>query len=318
MSTPRKGQVRVAYASDFATQSDFTTALANGDIDAVFNLTGDVQFEIVTQDDQIKDCTGQYIVDEVVVARSCRLSFGIEIGLNALWGLIGWGFGVVADDEATLLGPTAFQPPVTTLIYGHDGGAVTPLKLKSLVLNSLRITGSVGARITAQVEFRGSGAIASATSYTFPDCEAITPVYLKDGAFTLNSVNRYADLREFEFAFSNELISEDDPFTLASIDITRMERADERQYSLTMKLLGEPNDTTHQAAMTKAKWPFSLRIGTTTDNIVITSASSIIKQNGAPTHDGRAGRSALPIIAQPIRLPSDISTPLIATRTMPS
>ncbi|MGA9773931.1 MAG: hypothetical protein WBV94_33175 [Blastocatellia bacterium] len=67
MSTPRKGQVRVAYASDFATQSDFTTALANADIDAVFNLTGDVQFEIVTQEDQIKDCTGQYIIDEVVL-----------------------------------------------------------------------------------------------------------------------------------------------------------------------------------------------------------------------------------------------------------
>jgi hypothetical protein len=84
-----------------------------------------------------------------------------------------------------------------------------------------------------------------------------------------------------------------------------------------MKLLGEPNDTTHQAAMTKAKWPFSLRIGTTTDNIVIASASSIIKQNGAPIHDGRAGRSVLNILAQPVRISSDSSTPLIATRTTP-
>ena len=251
------------------------------------------------------------------LARSCRLSFGVEIGLDALWGLIGWGFGVVADTEATLLGPTAFQPPVTTLIYGHDGGAVTPLKLKSMVLNSLRVTGSVGTRITAQVEFRGSGAIASATSYSFADCSAITPVYLKDGAFTLNSVSRYADLREFEFSFSNNLISEEDPFTLASIDITRMERADEREYSLTMKLLGEPNDTTHQGAMTKAKWPFSLRIGTSADCITITSSSAIVKQNGAPTHDGRAGRSVLPIIALPRRVPSDSSTPLLATRTTP-
>src|SRR6185369_3798376 len=205
--------------------------------------------------------------------------------------LIGWGFGVVADDEATLLGPTAFQPPPNTLIYGFDGGAVTPLKLKDMVLHSLRATGRVGARITAQVEFRGNGNIGSATSYTFPDCDAITPVYLKDGAFTLNSVNRYADLREFEFSFSNELISEDDPFTLASIDITRMERSDERDYGLTMKLLGEPNDTTHQAAMTKSKWPFSLRIGTSSDNITIAAASAIIKQNGTPTYDGRALRS---------------------------
>src|SRR5215212_8420155 len=168
MSTPRRGQVRVAYSSAFASQEDFDTPLDNSAIDAVFNLSGgDVKFEIVTQDDEIKDCTGQYTVDEVTLARSCRLSFSIEIGIDALWGVIGWMFGVVAGDEATMLGPSEFQPSANTFIYGHDGGSVDPLKLKSMVGHSFRVTGRVGARITAALEFRGSGNIQSASDYTF-------------------------------------------------------------------------------------------------------------------------------------------------------
>lgn len=320
MSTPRRGQVRIAYSSSFATQSDFTTALANNALDAVFNLTDEApRFEIVTKDDQIKDCTGQYVIDEIVLARACKLSFSIEVGIAQLWGLIKWAFGVVADDEATMLGPTSFQPPVTTFIYGHDGGAVSPLKLKSMVLNTLRITGRVGTRLTASVEFIGSGNIAAAGGgYSFPDCDAITPVYLKDGTFTLNSVSRYADLRSFDFSYSNQLIDDDDPFTLASIDITRLERDDVREYGLTMVLLGEPNDTTHQGALNKSKWPFSLRIGAADDCVTIDAASAIIKQASPPGYDGRANRSVLNLLAAPIRVVENADTPLIATRTEPA
>jgi hypothetical protein len=315
MSTPRRGQARIAHSSTFASQGSFGTALSNGAIDKVFNLTTEnPRFEIVTQDDRVLDCSGQFLSGEVVLARYCRLSFGIELDTATLWGLIKWGFGVVASDEATLLGPASFQPPATSLIYGHDGSAVNPLKIKDMVLQSLRITGRVAQRLTAQVEFRGHGAPSAATSYTFAECAAITPIYLKDCAFSLAGTDRYSDLREFEFNFSNELISEDDPFTLASQDITRMERGDVRQYGWNLKLLGEPNDSTHQSALAKTKVALSHRLGASGDNVTLAVASGVLKQAGGPSYDGRANRSILDLALEPVKVSGNADTPILATR----
>ncbi|HEX8087669.1 MAG TPA: phage tail tube protein [Blastocatellia bacterium] len=318
MATPRRGQVRIAHSSTFASESSFGTALSNGAIDKTFNLTPEnPRFEIVTQDDRVLDCSGQFLSDEVVLARYCRLSFGIELDAATLWGLIKWGFGVVASSEATLLGPTSFQPPATSFIYGHDGSSVNPLKLKAMVLASLRITGRVAQRLSAQVEFRGHGNPAAATGYTFPECSAITPIYLKDCAFSLAGADRYADLREFDFNFSNELISEDDPFTLASPDITRMERGDIRQYGWNLKLLGEPNDSTHQSALAKTKVALSHRLGTSTENVTLDVASGVLKQAGGPGYDGRANRSVLDLALEPVKVSGNADTPILATRTTP-
>ncbi len=315
-ATPRRSQLRIAHSSTFAVQSAFGTELANAAIDKVFSLSDDEpKFEIVTRDDQIKDCTGQYIVDEIVQARKCRLSFGIEAEASVIAGLLGWFFGVVSANDRLMLGPTVFQPPATTFIYGHNDGT-QPLKLKDMVAEAITISGRVNDRIRATVSFVGHGNPVATTAYTFPDCATITPIYLKDGAFSVNSVDYLPDTREFEFSFSNNLLSEEDPFTLASVDIQRLERADERDYSLKWTVFGKPGDALHLAAVNKTKYPFSFRIGPITNGVTISAVSAILKQNGGPKHDGEARRSALDLLLLPIRIAADANTPVKGVRNV--
>ena len=312
--SPRRSQVRIAYSSAFASQSDFGDPLSNSAIDAVFSLTdNEPRFEITTKDDEIIDCSGQYKIDEVVLAKSCTLSFGIYAEASVLAGLLGWAFGTISGDDILMLGPTEFQPPATTLIYGHDGGNVDPLKLQDMVIDSISISGRVNERIKCNVTFKGHGEPPAATGYSFPECADVDPIYLKDGAFTLNSEDRAADLREFDFTYGNKLLSDEDPYTSTSVNITRMERADRRDYLLKFKLFGEPNDTTHQAALAKTKMPWTLQIGADDDGIEISCVSGILKQDGAPSHDGEARRSVLNLINEPIRISGNNDTPVKAT-----
>ncbi len=318
MSSPRRSQARIAYSSTFALQSAFGTALGNGALDAVFNLSDEEpKLEFVTKDDRIIDCTGQYSIDEVILSRYCRLSFGIEVEAAVLNGLVGWAFGTVSGDDSLMLSPSEFTLPVTSFIYGFVGGAQNPLKLKDMALASIRITGRVNERVKASVAFVGHGAPV-AGSFTFPDCSTITPVYLKDGAFTINSVSHLADCREFEFGYDNKPLIDEDPFTLASIDVTRIERADQREYLLKCTIFGEPNDTLEAASRTnpKTKYAASLRIGSATAGVTFTSASAIFRQRGT-TFDGEARRNAIQYELEPVRLSGNANTPVKATHNVP-
>lgn len=308
MSTsPRKSQVRIAYPPA-ANQSAFGTPQSNGALTAVFPLDDtEPQFEIVTQDDEIYDCSGQYLLSKVLLAKSSRISFGIFADPVVLFRLYGLGLGVVAGDVASMLGPAAFQPPPITLIWGHVGSAQNPLKLQDMVLDSLRVTGRAVERVKAEVQFRGNGSPV-AGSFTFPGCATPDPIYIKDGAFSLNSVDRIADLREINLNYQNKLIFEEDPFPFASVEVARMERDDRREYPLEFKLWGELGDATHAAALTHTLMPYSLRIGPDGRSITIaTTGDAILEQSGSPSHEGRANRSILNLRALAVKAEAETS-----------
>lgn len=315
-ATPRRSQLRIAYSSTFATQVDFDTPLSNGALDAVFSLSDEEpRLEFLSKDEQIKDCTSQYIVDEAILSRSCRLTFGIWAEAETLFGVLGWWGGIVAGSEVTMLGPTEFQPPVTTLIYGHDGSDVDPLKLVSMLLAKVTIRGRVNERINVSLEFRGSADAAAATGYTFPDCSEIAPIYLKDGAFIWDGDDYQADTREFTVTLDNRPLAEEDPFTSDSIDIQRMERADERQNDVAWTVFGEAGDALELASRTnpKTKSTLQIRVGAASDGVQIDAASAILKQNGGEKHDGEARRAVLDLLFLPVRIPGNADTPLIFT-----
>ena len=314
MATPRRSQLRIAYPANFATQSDFTTALSNGAIDALFSLVPDSEptLEFLDKNEQIIDCTGQFKLDEIVLARSCRLQFDIELDADVLAGLLGWGFGTVSGADRLLLSPTEFQPPVTSFIVGHDDAAGTKLKLKSMVLDEITLTGRVNERVRCQVSFRGHGAPTSAGAYTFPDCSAVTPIRLSDGLFTLDGDARLPDIRSLEFRFSNGLFFDEDPYTADSPDITRMERKDIRDMLFTFTMFGQPGDADHTKAIGKEKVDVSWRIGAADDGVLIAAAQAILRTTGVG-HDGEARRSVVNYQAEPIRVGSDGDTPIKAT-----
>lgn len=315
-ATPRRSQLRIAYSSTFAAQGSFGSALADLAIDAVFSLSDeDPRLEIITKDDEIIDCTGQYKIDEIVQGKYARISFGLEADAAILAGLLGWAFGVVSGNDRLMLGPTVFQGPVTTLIYGHAGGS-DGLKFKDMALNSIRVMGRVNERIKVSVEFVGNGSPTSAAGFPFPDCSTVTPIYLKDGTFSVNSTSYLADTREFEFSFSNNLLADEDPFEMDSVDVKRMERADMREVMLKWKVFGNPGGTLHTAALNKQKWPFSFRIGPSANGVTFDAVTAILKQDGGPSHDGEARRSVLGLMLEPLRVVGNTATPVKATRNV--
>lgn len=313
---PRRSQVRVAYSSTFAAQSDIFTALSNGAVDALFNLLegSEPRLEFILKTDEIFDCTGQYLIDKIQLTKSVRLSFEVEADAGDLFGLLKWFLGSSSGSDALMLGVTSFQPPATTFIYGHDDAAGTKLKLVGMVGDEIRISGRKSERIKVSLSFRGNGSPASPGSYTFPDCSTPTPLRLSDGAFSLNSVDSLAVLDEMEFVYSNNLLADDDPFISSSVDIQRMERADRRTVAYNFTVFGQPGDATHLLAIAYTKVPISWTVGPGSDGVTIPAVSAILSNAAGPGHDGQARRSTLGLTAEPIRIVGNNDTPCKATK----
>lgn len=318
MSTsPRRSQLALCFSSTGATQADFGIAnwLANGAIDARFNLApgSEPRLEFVTKKDEVLTCTGQDILKKILLARSIRISFELQLDIATLEVLLGWAFGTISGSDILMLPENEFQPPPTTFIWGHDDVAGTALKLGDMVLDEIEITGEVAGRVACTVAFRGHGGPTDATGYTFPACSDSDPIRLSDGDFTLDGDSRIDDLRKIAFRYSNALLFNDDPFTAASVDITRMERADRREELFTFTIYGQPGDALHQSALASDEVPVSWQIGDGTPGILIAAANAILDQAGGPGHDGEARRSVLELTAEPTKISGDNDTPVKAT-----
>jgi hypothetical protein len=318
-TAPRKSQYAIAISSLFETQSAFGTALADGDIDSVVSLDdSNVEVEIVTDKFEIIDCTGEYRQDVLLMARSSRISYGFYAEGATLFGYLGLAGGVITGNEVTLLPPFEYQPAPTTLITGNRGSSILPLKFKDMVLDSIRITGRVANRITGRVQFRGHGKPTPVSGYTWPDCLTPDPIFLRNGAFSLDGVDRAADLREFDFLINNNLVFQEDPFPFNDVDIAWMERAERREWPLNVTLFGELNDATWQDANFQnddaiGKAPFSLRIGSISDGITIASAGDALIEMANMGYAGQVARSTENLILSALR-PSGEPSPIIITR----
>ncbi len=318
-NAPRRSQQVLAYPGAFTTQVDFDTALADGDIDTLISKDeSDIEVEIILDQFEVVDCTGEYLARLIPLARSSRIAFSIYAEGATLFGWLGLAAGVVAGDEATLLPPREYQPPPISVIYWCGDDTINALKFKGMVVDSVVITGRVANRITARVQLRGHGGPTEIVAYEPPDCSTVDPIFLKDGLFTLDIDDRSEDLRDFTFTLNNNLEFREDPFPFNSADIFRMERAERREWPLAVTLSGATNDPTWQKAVSITEGdnevPYSLRIGATTDGLTIASVGdAIMRLTGVQTYQGAVARSTLPIRLDALR-PSGEPSPILITR----
>lgn len=316
--SPRRSQLAICYSSTGATQAGFGTGswLANGAIDARFSLApgSEPRLEYVTKADEILTCTGQDILKKILLAKSIRISFELQIDIATLAILLEWGFGATSGSDILMLSESEFQPAATTFVWAHDDAAGVALKLGDMVLDEIEVTGEVSGRINCTVAFRGHGTPVDVSgAFTVPECTDVDPVRLSDGDFILDGTPVIDDIRRVSFRFSNGLLFDEDAHTAASVDIVRMERADRREELFTFTIYGQPGDANHLAALAFTEMDVSWQIGDGTPGILIAAANAILEQAGGPTHGGEALRSVLELQALPTKISGDADTPVKAT-----
>ncbi len=312
---PRRVQARLAYSGAFALQSDFETALSQGDIDTLFNLTeDDPKLEIVKTTDAIKHCSGRFTLRHRTLTKFARLSFSIYLEPAIFFGLGGWCMGQTVGSDVLMLGLTEFAMPVTSLIYGKAGGDVDPLLLKSMALVSMEASAEPNQRIKLALVFEGSADFAVATAYTFPECNDPDPAYFEDGSLTINSINYLPLTKGITFRYNNQPPVED-RFTAASIHPDHIEVADERTHDFEWKVAGEINDVVDTAANTEpaTTWPVVWQIGTNEDGVTIEALSAEVT-NSRENFEGSIRRSVLTVDLFPQYVAGNVETPVKMTR----
>lgn len=302
--------LKIAHNTDFTPQSDFETALADNQINKLFNRVGTPSLEFVLDKERIIDCSGNWIIDEVLLAQSSLLRFEIEADASDLLKILQVYFGVANGDDALVLDLEEYQPPPQTFILGFKNG--TKLKLKSMVGDELVITAAKKQRVRVSMAWRGHGNPATANGFVFPNCMTPTPLRLPQGAFTLNGSDRLKDLFQIQFAYRNKLLFQEDAFSNDSVDIDKMERADERECLLDFTLYGDPFGADFAAAKASTHMGWSWRIGPANDGLLITAASGIQRYVGMD-FVGEAPRSALKLQNEPKLIAGNTNTPVKAS-----
>ncbi len=294
MVARRSSALAIAYHPEWKRQAAFGTPIPAAQLVAAFPDTArNFPVRRETTED-ILDCTGQALIDQIVTGRIGELTLEFDVSIEVLAGILAFAYGVASAPTGTgpythefnMLGPGDFALPVTTMLAGFRGATAPPIRLQDLAVDSVRIRGAARGRITASVDVRFNGAMADATGATLPDCQTLTPLRMTDVSLTYDGTDLTPLLREFEFTYQNQILTNDHPFTAASIDITRLERADLRQQQLSIAILGEKGDPLWTDAFNRAKKAVSLRIG---------PASGLNIQIDIPAGDHHAGRRRYPL-----------------------
>lgn len=317
--TFRRSQLRVAYAPGFQEQSAFGTALSPGALTKtlVTRDGGQSHIEPVFIEEDLRDCTTQYLIDKIVLHRFARLTLDLEVDQAVMSYLLNAALGVTSGSNVTMLGPAVFDLPHTTFIVGFDGGDDPGIVFKDATCESLTITGRVEQKLQVRAVFVGNGEMLDAVGFTFPECETIDPLrFDSDALFTVNGEERIDDTRGFELTYPNNIPLNDFPWALGLPDVQRLERGDKRDVKVAWQVVGVPNDTTGAASRTipPTHWDFNIRIGSASDGVNLIAEEAMLRP-GSPLQgfDGEVFLATLNIDLIPVRVPGDANTPLRAT-----
>lgn len=330
MPARRAAALAIAYHPEWKRQSAFGSPIPIAQLTAAFPDTSRSWPTRRETTEDILDCTGQALIDQLVTGRIGELTLEFDVSADLLAGVLAFVYGVASAPTGTgpyvhefnQLPPSVFALPLTTMLVGFRGSAAPPIVLQDLVFDSIRIRGAARGRISATVDVKFNGAMPDATGATLPDCTTRTPLRMVDVGLTYNNTDLTPLLREFEFAFSNNVLTNDHPFTASSIDVTRLERADLRAESLTIALLGEKGDPLYVDAFARARRPVQLRIGPVSGKHVVIDIPEaiIVPDGGGIRFDGEARESNIRVIARPVSVPSNTDSPshILATTNQPN
>ncbi len=320
----RRTQLRVAYSPGFERQSGFGVPLSPSSLTKVLTIRegGQSHIDPLFKTEDLNDCTTQYLMDYIILHRYAKLTLDLEVDAETLGDLYGMALGSVSGDVATMLGPTVYVLPATTLIVGFADGDDPGIVFSDAVIDSIAISGRVEQKLQIKVVFCGRGDMLDAVGFTFPDCETITPLRFDNNMeFQVNSIEYKDDTRAFDLSYSNNAPLSDFPFAIGSVDISRaFERGDKRPLSLSWTVTGRENDNLGDAAITvpPTHYPFLIRIGAALNGVVIEAADAILRpQATLQGFDGEVSLAVLNLMLTPTRVPGDSSTPLQVTTTTP-
>lgn len=315
----RRPTLRVAYAPGFAEQSAFGTALSPAALTKVM-LTkegGQSHIEPVSNKEDLRDCTGSYILDRILLHRFARLTLDLEVDTTMLSYLLGAALGVTAGSSITMLPPTVFDLPHTTFIVGFAGGDDPGIVFKDATLESLTIGGRVEQKLSVKAVFVGNGEMIDAVGFMFPDCETITPLRFDSNMqFVVDGTDYISTTRSFELTYPNNLPLNDFPFSLGSVEAQRFERGNDRPVKLTWTVEGIENDVLGTAARRDptTHYGFDIRIGSGSDGVNLTAEDALFEY-GSPFQgfDTEVFIAVLNTELTPVRIPGDATTPFMAT-----
>lgn len=192
------------------------------------------------------------------------------------------------------------QPPQTSVIVGFEGDATPPNKYKNIVVNRIQITGALRGKVRATVELIGSAEAFAQGSYSLPACVTQSPLYTRDCRVYVDGSYYVETLREFNFEYSNNIFSNEDPFPFDDIDPTRLERGD-RTSSMGFTFYGSQGDTLYGYAESELTKDTRLLIGPPGDRVLITAPACQLSLADNPiTFAGEANRSAFALNGLPL------------------
>lgn len=307
---PRRSQLRIVHSSSFAVQSVFGTALSNGALDTPFNLLDNPSLKLVVKRDEIIDCSNNWPMSRIKLSRLIRLSFNFEVTKTVLAGLLYWTYGVQSGSARRVLPVDEFQPPFTSLMYGHAGDDGIFLKLKDMVVNSLTLSGRATERLRGSIEFVGHGA-PSVESYTTPACVEPVPIRMSDCLVTLDGDT--IKPRSIEHTYQNNLLTDDDPFPSDDIDIQWMRRADRRATSFDLTDFGQKGDAIWLKAFDEEEVPFSWRLGSGSGNVTLDVANGSLVTVDDENYTGEAPSSVNDLQVLPLLVSGNANTPVVGT-----
>ncbi len=326
---PRGSQFRIAYDPLFTPQSAIGTPNATATLTAVLQVTTRNHIALEQKFDDVYDCSGQFKVTRNQLSRLARLQVEFDASPLLVKGFLGACMGKPTGTLKINMGmlPIAeFQPPYLTFVVGFDEGTDTGVLFHSVVVNSFKIMSKSRERIHCSMELIGSGNLTATSGFSYPACSTVVPIYPADGALTINGVNALqandaagTSTVEFNLDYSNNLLVSDDPWQLAQIDPTRIERADRRTIMFDWKVEGQELDATHAAAIASPsnQWPVIWRIGTTLNNVLLTATKCILSGEGnVQGFEGEAARAVLNLKLEPIL--DGATLPLVGLATIPA
>jgi len=203
---------------------------------------------------------------------------------------------------------TADQPPQTSLIYGFDGDSDHPLKVNNAVVNEITVSGQAKGRVLVELDLVATWPF-DAGVYSMPDCINFSPITTKDVRLAINDVFYVDDLRNFSYTYSNNIITDDDPFPWDDIDAIRLEKGD-RTSSFSFTLFGSHGDGLYTLAESEPEEDIELHIGPGGDRVSIFAPSAKLRlQDQDTTFIGSANRSAINIDAEPFLNEDLVGTP---------
>jgi len=211
--------------------------------------------------------------------------------------------------------------PLLTLYVGFRGSDKQPVVFKNVVTNSIRVRSAARQRVTASVEFIGSADLAPASGFVMPACQDILPVRFGDSLLSLDGTDYTALMRDFEYYYSNDVLTGDHPFTGTGIDATRLERADRRPSSLNLGVLGEPGDPLFALAKAKTVMAMLLRIGPVGNSVICHVPNGALKLDSPQIRfEGEANESNLRLVGQPRKISGNGMTPtnIVAQTSQPT